>query len=153
MIENEYLLAWAIYAVAALGCLLVWFRMTGWMWRWVREPLRVVMGVLLLTPTLVDQARDLYAPALAITALDLLFHAGSSAWRSVSDLVLYSLSALCFYLVLAVLRWLVQRWLQDGREEQAPAADEEPTLRELMARQPAGTGDRQGPRLRIEPRI
>lgn len=122
MIENEYLLAWAAYAVAGLGCLLVWFQLTGWMWRWIREPLRVVMAVLLLTPTLVDQGRELYAPALAISALDLLFHTGSNVWNALTDLVVYSLSALCFYLVFAVLRWLVQHWLQAGREEQVPAA-------------------------------
>ena len=34
MTEQVYLLAWGLYAIAALGCLLVWFRMTGWIWRW-----------------------------------------------------------------------------------------------------------------------
>jgi len=37
MNENDYLLAWAAYGVAALGCLLVWLRMTSWMWRYLRE--------------------------------------------------------------------------------------------------------------------
>ena len=37
MTEQDYLLAWAVYGIAALGCLLVWFRMTGWMWRWLRD--------------------------------------------------------------------------------------------------------------------
>ena len=73
MTEQDYLLAWGLYAIAALGCLLVWFRMTGWIWRWLREPLRVVVAVLLLTPTIVDPAKELFAPAIAITALDLLF--------------------------------------------------------------------------------
>ena len=47
MTEQDYLLAWALYAIAALGCLLVWVRMTGWIWRWLREPLRVIVAVLL----------------------------------------------------------------------------------------------------------
>ena len=62
MTEQDYLLAWGLYAIAALGCLLVWFRMTGWIWRWLREPLRVVVAVLLLTPTIVrnpEEARRL----------------------------------------------------------------------------------------------
>jgi hypothetical protein len=41
MTENDYTFAWGL-AVAALGCLLVGFKLTGWMWRWLREPLRVV---------------------------------------------------------------------------------------------------------------
>ena len=32
MTENDYLIAWGLYAFAALGCLLVWMRMTRWMW-------------------------------------------------------------------------------------------------------------------------
>ena len=57
MIENDYTFAWGLYAVAALGCLLVGFKLTGWMWRWLREPLRVILAVLLLTPTIVDPVR------------------------------------------------------------------------------------------------
>ena len=86
MIENDYLLAWGAYAIAALGCLLVWFRMTRWMWRYLREPLRVLVAVLLLCPTIVDPAKELFAPAVAIVALDLLFKVGNNAWRAVADL-------------------------------------------------------------------
>src|SRR5690606_3862218 len=70
MFENDYLLAWAIYAIAALGLLLVWVRITRWMWRWLREPLWLAVAILLFTPTLVDPARDMLAPAIAIAALD-----------------------------------------------------------------------------------
>jgi hypothetical protein len=58
MTENDYLIAWGLYAFAALGCLLVWMRMTRWMWRWLREPLRVLMAVLLFSPTIVDPVKD-----------------------------------------------------------------------------------------------
>lgn len=61
MTENDYTFAWGLYAVAALGCLLVGFKLTGWMWRWLREPLRVVLAVLLLTPTIVDPVKDSFA--------------------------------------------------------------------------------------------
>jgi hypothetical protein len=56
------------------------------MWRWLREPLRVVLAVLLLTPTIVDPVKDSFAPAIAITALDLAFKVGNNAWRAMSDL-------------------------------------------------------------------
>ena len=53
MTENDYLTAWGLYAFAALGCLWVWFKLTGWMWRWLREPLRVLGAVLLFSPTII----------------------------------------------------------------------------------------------------
>ena len=106
---NEYLLAWSAYGIAALGCLLVWLRITRPLWRWLREPLRLIMAVLLLTPTIVDPAKDLFAPAVAITALDLLFKVGSNAWRAVADLALYGLIAFAIYAVFVLIRWLIER--------------------------------------------
>lgn len=159
MTEQDYLLAWGVYAVSALGCLLVWCRMTGWIWRWLREPLRVLVAVLLLTPTIVDPGKDLFAPAVAITALDVLFKVGNNAWRAVADLAIYGLIALAVWLAYAGLRWPVERWWQARRGVQSGVAEEdEPTLREMMARDErldADTrldahGDR---RLRIEPRL
>lgn len=142
ILNDDYLLAWAAYAVAALGCLLVWFQLTNWMWRWLREPLRVIVAVLLLTPTIVDPAKELFAPAIAITALDLLFKTGNNAWRAVADLVLYGLIALGLYLLLAALRWQLGRWwrARRGEPERSAVSADEPTLSELMARHEAGGG-------------
>ncbi|AYF87603.1 MULTISPECIES: MFS transporter [unclassified Pseudomonas] len=159
MTENDYLLAWAAYGVAALGCLLVWFRLTGWMWRWLREPLRLLVAVLLLTPTIVDPAKDLFAPAVAITALDVVFKVGNNAWKATLDLTMYSIIALALYLVFAGIRWPIENKLKARRAEREAAqqAADEPTLREVMrdSRPDADTrldqnGDR---RLRIEPRL
>ncbi len=159
MTEQDYLLAWGVYAVSALGCLLVWCKMTGWIWRWVREPLRIVVGVLLLAPTVVDPSKDLFAPSVAITALDILFKVGNNAWRAVADLAIYGLIALAVWLAFAGLRWPVERWWKNRYGEQTTVVvEDEPTLREMMAREErfdADThldahGDR---RLRIEPRL
>ena len=91
MTENDYLIAWGLYAFAAVGCLLVWMRLTTWMWRWLREPLRVLMAVLLFSPTIIDPVKEKVAPAIAITALDLAFKVGNNAWRAVSDLFMYGM--------------------------------------------------------------
>lgn len=88
MTENDYLIAWGLYAFAALGCLLVWMRMTRWMWRWLRESLRLLLAVLLFCPTIVDPVKDKVAPALAIVALDVLFKVGNNVWRAASDLLM-----------------------------------------------------------------
>lgn len=159
MTENDYLLAWAAYGVAALGCLLVWFRLTGWMWRWLREPLRLLMAVLLLTPTIVDPAKEQFAPAVAITALDLLFKVGNNAWKAVLDLTMYAIIGLALYMVFAGIRWPIERKLKARRakHEAARQVEEEPTLRDVMQERANETdtrldqnGDR---RLRIEPRL
>ena len=149
MIENDYLLAWSAYAVAALGCLLVWFRMTGWMWRYLREPLRVLVAVLLFTPTIVDPARELFAPAIAISALDLAFKVGNNAWRAVADLALYGIIAFVLYQLFVLIRWPLESWWKRRRAEAAPAQDEgdEPTLREVLARERSPGGARVEPRL------
>ncbi|HZJ94608.1 MAG TPA: MFS transporter [Thiopseudomonas sp.] len=141
MTENDYQLAWAIYIAAALGCLWVWFYFTGWMWRYLREPLRVIAAVLLFTPTVIDPARGLYTPALAMTSMDLLFTVGHDAWRSVADLVVYGGIAVALYFVFVVLRWLLWRNKATAKVEQqaaqeaaAETAAEEPrlTLQQIM---------------------
>lgn len=121
MTENDYTFAWGLYAVAALGCLLVGFKLTGWMWRWLREPLRVVLAVLLLTPTIVDPVKDSFAPAIAITALDVAFKVGNNAWRAVSDFAMYGMIAFGLYFLFVLLRWPLEKRTH-ARREQAEAA-------------------------------
>ena len=131
LFANDYLLAWTIYGIAALGCLLVWFRITRPLWRWLREPLRLIAAVLLLTPTIVDPTRELFAPAVAITALDTLFKVGNNAWRAVADLALYGLIAFGLYAVFVALRWPVERRLKQRRVA-AEGDEDSRTLRERL---------------------
>ncbi|MED5773707.1 hypothetical protein, partial [Enterobacter kobei] len=79
------------------------------MWRWLREPLRLIVFILLFTPTPVDPQNDLYAPAIAITALDVVFKVGNNAWRAVSDLALVALLGFGLYLLIAAIRWPLER--------------------------------------------
>ncbi|MGE8499593.1 MAG: MFS transporter [Pseudomonas sp.] len=159
MIESDYLLAWSAYAVAALGCLLVWFRMTGWMWRYLREPLRVLVAVLLFSPTIIDPVKELFAPSIAIAALDMLFSVGNNALRAVADLALFGVIAFGLYLVFVAVRWPIERWWKGRQGPEAEVDDEHsPTLRELMRREDEEHDhDRYAPRssrnLRVEPRL
>jgi len=146
---NDYLLAWAAYGVAALGCLLVWFRMTRPLWRALREPLRLIVAVLLLTPTIVDPERELFAPAIAITALDMLFKVGDNAWRAVADLALYGLIAFALYALLAAIRWPIERRLRQRRAE--GVEEDSRTLRERMQEDDAYPAERYTGR--VEPRL
>jgi predicted ferric reductase len=117
MTEQDYLIAWAIYAVAALGCIAVSFKLTGWMWRWLREPLRLIVAVVVLTPTVVDPTKEFFAPAVAITAMDMVLKVGNNAWRGVLDLVSYGVMAFAAYVVFALVRWPLERKWRRQKEE------------------------------------
>lgn len=157
MFENENLLAWAVYGIAALGCLLVWFRLTSWMWRYLREPLRVIVAVLLFSPTIVDPNKELFAPAIAVSALDILFKVGNNLWRAVADLALYGMIALIAYLIFVAIRWPIERWWNERRQAalEPEEANDPRTLRELIedgdAEPRYAQQDRHG--MRVEPRI
>jgi hypothetical protein len=163
MTENDYFLAWGIYAFAALGCILVWFRLTRWMWRYLREPLRVLGVVLLLTPTVVDPARDLLAPAVAISALELLFKMGGTAWGAISDLTMAAVIALGVYIVFALVRLPFLRKAQargaaQAETDAAAAAARSDGNDETPVHRAEGREERRVPapprdNLRVEPRI
>ncbi|MDD1508481.1 MFS transporter [Pseudomonas sp. CNPSo 3701] len=130
MIENDYLLAWGAYAIAALGCLLVWFKLTSWMWRYLREPLRVLVAILLFCPTIVDPAKDLFAPAVAIVAV---------------------------YLVFVAIRWpfLSRAKARKAAREEEQGEDSDLTLRERLQQEqePTYSAPRSGRGARVEPRL
>ncbi len=144
MFENDYTVVWLLYLLGALGCLAVWYRMTCWMWRYLREPLWLLGAVLLLTPTLVDPERSIYAPALAIAVIDLLFELGNNAWRAVSDLLMYALLGFGLYLLLLAGYWLYRHCLVMPLPEEKAAGSGEQTLGEVLDSPVAG---------RIEPRL
>lgn len=162
MTENDYLIAWGLYAFAAVGCLLVWMRLTTWMWRYLREPLRVLMAVLLFSPTIIDPVKAKVAPSIAITALDLAFKVGNNAWRAISDLFMYSMIALGIYLIFVLIRLPIER-ASRARREQAEAAKTAARADDRDDDQPfGGVGDdRYGrppvpsnpQRTRVEPRL
>ncbi|MCW2267659.1 hypothetical protein D3C77_329650 [compost metagenome] len=162
MTENDYLLAWGLYALAALGCLAVGFRLTRWMWRWLREPLRVLMAVLLLTPTIIDPVKDKFAPAIAIAALDLLFKVGNNMLRAAADLAMYGMIAFALYGVFVVLRWPLEKRAKARREQAEAAAKRDAEEAVADAPMAADSRDRYrnppeaplgGSRSRVEPRL
>ena len=157
MTEQEYLIAWAVYAIAALLLLVVSFKATGWLWRWLREPIRLVVAVLLVTPALVDAEHGLYAPAIAVTLLDLVFKVGNSAWSAVANLAAAGTIGLVLYLIFVLCRWLYRR----SHPRPAPVATDTPTddpqpeapaaLRSSTA--PAERREPRGRSERVEPRL
>jgi hypothetical protein len=137
-------------------------RITRWMWRWLREPLRLLVAVLLFSPTIIDPVKEKVAPALAITALDLLFKVGNNAWRAISDLFMYGMIAFGIYLVFVAIRFVLERGAR-ARKEQAAAAQAAVRADEPEEDHPFGGAgdDRFGrppvpgnpQRMRVEPRL
>ncbi|MEB0042000.1 MULTISPECIES: MFS transporter [unclassified Pseudomonas] len=161
MNENDYLIAWGVYAFAALGCLLVVFKMTGWMWRFLREPLRVLVAVLLFSPTIIDPVKEQFAPAVAMTALDLAFKVNTNIWRAVSDLAMYAMIAAGLYVIFILIRWPIEK----RRRANQPKAPTEPSASLPVADEPFAPVDDDGygrkpaalpgasSRIRVEPRL
>ncbi|MCK9238081.1 MAG: MFS transporter [Thiopseudomonas sp.] len=149
---TEYEIAWGLYLLAALGCFWVWTFFTGWMWRYLREPLWVIAAVVLFTPTLADPSGSNYVPAFAMAAMDILFKVNNDAWRALADLTLIGAAAFVVYLFFVLLRWLllrnrpnkaesVKNTEKDSKraqkENSAPVSARkvpvEPTLQEILA--------------------
>ena len=154
MTENDYTLAWGAYAVAGLGCLLVWCLVTDWMWRWLREPLRLVVAVLLFTPTVVDPGKGDLAPAIAIAAMDLLLDVGDNFLRAIADLSSYMLVVFAAYLIFVAIRWLSERAIYQSRQSRtARTVEPEPTLREMLDDGNTWIDQNGDRRLRVDPHV
>lgn len=104
MSESDYQLAWMIYLAAALLCIGASFYFTRWMWRYLREPIRVVVAVVLLTPSAVMAEKALYAPAFVIASIEYFLNK-SIELISVTSLLTYLILGLGAYVLFALLRW------------------------------------------------
>lgn len=136
MLTSDYQIAWGIYLVAALGCFWAWTVFTGWMWRYLREPLWLIAAVLLFTPTQVSSSADAgLAPALAVAAMDLLFKTNNAAWQALANFSMVGVGAVAAYVVFALLRWVWQRQRKakaSAQEKQEQESTNEPTMQELL---------------------
>lgn len=81
--QNEYLVTWAVYYGAALGVLLVWWRMTKPIpWVPLKQLLRVLLAAAVLVPAPVDSQSIELAPALFVLLFDLLLIQEGDALRA-----------------------------------------------------------------------
>ncbi len=86
--EAEYQTLWMVYLAAAACCWLVWTQLTRWIgWWFVREPLWVIMAVILFTPAQVDPLKPELAPAAIGWLLDFVLGSGGDTGVLLSQLV------------------------------------------------------------------
>ncbi len=121
--ESEYQTVWMIYLAAAVCGWLVWWQMTRWIgWWFVREPLLVVMAVLLFTPAQVDPMERWLAPAFIVWLSDMILKTGDNAARMLGDLSLAMAVALVAYTGFACLRAAFRHWRGGQKSAADPAA-------------------------------
>lgn len=86
--QNEYLITWGIYTVAVLGAMLVWWAMTRPIpWRWLKQPLRLLVTALLLVPAPVAADRVELAPAFIVYLFDAFLVEGGNGKHALLYLV------------------------------------------------------------------
>lgn len=110
----------------------------------------VTDGGAVAQPHIVDPIKTQFAPAVAITALDLLLKVGNNAWRAISDLFMYTMIVFALYIVFVLIRWPIERAANVRRERKAAtdaALAAEPEEDEPF-RRPAPA-----PGMRVEPRL
>ena len=81
---EEYVLGWLFYLSAAIGLLVVCWRITRGIAHLphIRQLLRLSIAVLLLTPYTVAENSSYLAPAWATIGLEILFSEVNSFWRA-----------------------------------------------------------------------
>lgn len=120
--ESEYQMVWLIYLAAAAIGWLVWWKMTRWIrWWFVREPLQLLMAVLLFTPATVEPVSGEMAPAAIIWLLDTLFGTGDNQGRMLAELALTASLVMAAWIGLACLRMAWRLWCQ-RTDDQAQSA-------------------------------
>ena len=119
--ESEYQTVWLVYLAAATGCWLVWWKLAGLIkWWFIREPLWIVMAVLLFTPTEAEVGAPWQAPAFLIYLLDTVLSTGENQARMLGELSLVMALAFAVYIFFVGLRALYHHW----RKQDEPAANE-----------------------------
>lgn len=111
MLTNDsYMIAWLIYALAAVGALLLlnlWLRNSlGGVGRF---NLLLVLAAMVLTPAYPDTVVETWAPAIFVTGFDLLTHGPESAMRALRPILVMVALSLVICLVLTLLRRMTRR--------------------------------------------
>ena len=90
--HNEYLMTWGAYYGAVLGLLLVWWGLTRPIpWLWLKQPLRLLVGAVLLVPAPVAADRLELAPAIFVYLFDAILVKSADGSRAL-DYLLYGLA-------------------------------------------------------------
>lgn len=122
MNASDYALAWSLYLLACAVVLFTVWGLSARFWSWIKDPLRAVTAVLLLTPGGVDAEGNFLAPAIFIVAFELLTveDGGIGPLLGVRLLLFVIGAVLAAWVLRALWYWLVAS-RRTGAVPQAPA--------------------------------
>lgn len=109
MNQQDYFILWSVYCIAAFILLLASIFFTGFLWRFLKEPIVLIVAILLFSPTLIDSAHNQYAPSIAVMAMDFLWDIGSHDVAIANKLTYHIEIALAVYFIFIIcIRWPVE---------------------------------------------
>ena len=107
---EEYIIGWAVYLVAVVGLLVVFWRMTRSIpWFYFKRGLRLAVAALLLVPMLIPESQGFYAPAWIQGGLLLVFDGVESFLPAGRILALSVAVSLLVYLLLEIVLYYTKR--------------------------------------------
>lgn len=81
-LSSEYLIAWAAYYLAGIGCCVVWWKITSFIGsRAGRDLLRGIAVVLIFTPWFAGDTPEFWAPAVVVLLMDVLLEGTASGLK------------------------------------------------------------------------
>lgn len=109
MNQQDYFILWSIYCIAAIVLLFASFFFTNFLWRWLKEPVVLIVAVVLFSPILIDPAYGQYAPAIAVLAMDILMQVGDHIAEILNMLAYRIVVVLACYFAFAIfIRWPIE---------------------------------------------
>lgn len=109
MNQQDYYILWAVYVTAAIILLFACFFFTNFLWRWLKEPIGLMVAIILFSPTLIAPEQNQYAPSIAVLAMDFLMHMGDHVADIANELLYRIEIALAIYFIFAIfIRWPIE---------------------------------------------
>lgn len=123
MCPQDYFILWSIYSVSAVVLLLASIFFTNFLWRIIKEPIVIIVAILLFYPILIDADKTQYAPAIAVMAIDFLMKVGKHETIIINQLVYIIEMVLVGYFIFAIfIRWPAEvafrKWYRNRKAKQ-----------------------------------
>lgn len=98
--QHEYVVAWIVYCLAGIGCMVVWWKITSRLpTRGVRDLLRGIAIILIFTPWYSGDGSDIFAPAFIVFIMDVFFDGAGGGIKSGAALLVGIIMVLIFLVV------------------------------------------------------
>lgn len=117
---------------------------TNFLWRFLKEPIVLIVAILLFSPTLIDPSHNQYAPAIAVMAMDFLWDIGSHDVAIANELTYRVEVTLAIYFMFIIcIRWPVEYafkrwWVKRKAKSTAQISSHEVIAEEQFAMQSEG---------------